>query len=196
MCSFDIQNMYTNIPNSDVISIINNILKTNPEILTKQKDIIHILWGFFKKFCSTFLFLRIYLFKMVDTWWQYKWTLLLHTLFFYSFHKLVWPYASVEQVHVFLAGTSSSCLRSHFLTASITLLSSSKWVPQKASLRDPKRRKSTEPDLGCRVDGAASSNPFWWCVPGFSGLCEGVQCHAGAIFLNNWIHTSSAYREL
>jgi hypothetical protein len=35
--------MYTNIPNSDVISIINNILKTNPEIVeTKQKDIIHI----------------------------------------------------------------------------------------------------------------------------------------------------------
>jgi hypothetical protein len=31
-----------------------------------------------------------------------------------------------------------SCLRSHFLTASVTLLSSSKWVPHKASLRDSK----------------------------------------------------------
>jgi hypothetical protein len=36
------------------------------------------------------------------------------------------------------------------------------------------------PDLGCRVDGAAPSNPFWWCVPEFSGLCKGVHCHAGA----------------
>jgi hypothetical protein len=35
-----------------------------------------------------------------------------------------------------------SCLHSHFLTASITLLSSSKRVPRKASLRDPKRWKS------------------------------------------------------
>jgi hypothetical protein len=44
MCSFNIENMYINIPKSDVISIINNILKTNPEIAeTKQKEIIHIL---------------------------------------------------------------------------------------------------------------------------------------------------------
>jgi hypothetical protein len=44
MCSFEIGNMYTNIPKSDVINIVNNILKTNPEIVkTNQKEIIHIL---------------------------------------------------------------------------------------------------------------------------------------------------------
>jgi hypothetical protein len=30
-----------------------------------------------------------------------------HTFFLHSLHELVGPYASVEQVHVFLAGTSS-----------------------------------------------------------------------------------------
>jgi hypothetical protein len=30
-----------------------------------------------------------------------------HTLFLHSLHQLIWPYASVEQVRVFLAGTSS-----------------------------------------------------------------------------------------
>jgi hypothetical protein len=30
-----------------------------------------------------------------------------HTTFLHSLHKLVQPYASVEQVHVFLAGTTS-----------------------------------------------------------------------------------------
>jgi hypothetical protein len=38
--------------------------------------------GLFKKFCPTFFFLRIYLFKMVEIWWQYKWMFLLHTLYF------------------------------------------------------------------------------------------------------------------
>jgi hypothetical protein len=32
MCSFDIENMYTNIPTVDTINIITNILKTNPGI--------------------------------------------------------------------------------------------------------------------------------------------------------------------
>jgi hypothetical protein len=44
MCSSDTENMCTNIPKSDVINIINNILKTNPEIVeTKQKEIMHML---------------------------------------------------------------------------------------------------------------------------------------------------------
>jgi hypothetical protein len=43
MCSFDIENMYTNIPKSYVINI-NNILKTISEIVkTNQKEIMHIL---------------------------------------------------------------------------------------------------------------------------------------------------------
>lgn len=44
MCSFDIQNMYINIPKSNVISIINNTLRTISEIVeTNQTGIIHIL---------------------------------------------------------------------------------------------------------------------------------------------------------
>jgi hypothetical protein len=43
MCSFDIENMYINIPKSDVMNIINSLLKTNSEIVeTNQKEIIHL----------------------------------------------------------------------------------------------------------------------------------------------------------
>jgi hypothetical protein len=43
-CSFDIVNMYTSIPKSDAINIINSILNTNAEIVeTNHKEIIQIL---------------------------------------------------------------------------------------------------------------------------------------------------------
>jgi hypothetical protein len=44
ICSFDIKNMYTNIPKEDIINIINNILNNNIEIQSNiQNEIIHIL---------------------------------------------------------------------------------------------------------------------------------------------------------
>jgi hypothetical protein len=44
ICSFDIENMYTNISNIDTINIISNIFKTNSEIKeSSQKERIHIL---------------------------------------------------------------------------------------------------------------------------------------------------------
>jgi hypothetical protein len=44
MCSFHIENMYTNIPNLEVINITESIIENNPEIIkTNQKEIINIL---------------------------------------------------------------------------------------------------------------------------------------------------------
>jgi hypothetical protein len=44
MCSFDIENMYTNIPRNSLINIVKNILQHNYEIEEKTKVIIiHIL---------------------------------------------------------------------------------------------------------------------------------------------------------
>jgi hypothetical protein len=44
ICSFDIENMYTNTPKRDAINIINNILESNPEInMNTWKEILHIL---------------------------------------------------------------------------------------------------------------------------------------------------------
>jgi hypothetical protein len=44
LCSFDITNMYTNIPKNEVINITKDILENNNEIGTKrQKETIHIL---------------------------------------------------------------------------------------------------------------------------------------------------------
>jgi hypothetical protein len=44
ICSFDIENMYTNIPKRYTINIINNIPESNPEINTIiRKAILHIL---------------------------------------------------------------------------------------------------------------------------------------------------------
>jgi hypothetical protein len=43
MCSFDIKNMYTNIPRKDIINIINNTLDNNVEIQSNiRKEIIYI----------------------------------------------------------------------------------------------------------------------------------------------------------
>jgi hypothetical protein len=43
-CSFDIENMYTNIPQAEIINIINNIIQNIQGIETNvQKEIIHIL---------------------------------------------------------------------------------------------------------------------------------------------------------
>jgi hypothetical protein len=44
ICSFDIKNMYTNIPRKDIINIINNILDNNTEIqVNVRKEITYIL---------------------------------------------------------------------------------------------------------------------------------------------------------
>jgi hypothetical protein len=44
MCSFDIENMYTNMPKSDTINVMDNILKTSRKVVeTNQKGMIHIL---------------------------------------------------------------------------------------------------------------------------------------------------------
>jgi hypothetical protein len=44
ICSFHIENMYTNIPRKDIINIINNVLQNNTEIqLNIRNDIIYIL---------------------------------------------------------------------------------------------------------------------------------------------------------
>jgi hypothetical protein len=44
LCSFDIENMYTNIPKNNIISVINNILRYIHKIDYKiQKEITHIL---------------------------------------------------------------------------------------------------------------------------------------------------------
>jgi hypothetical protein len=44
LCSFDIENMYTNIPKEDIKNIVYNISKNNYEIEENtQKEIIHIL---------------------------------------------------------------------------------------------------------------------------------------------------------
>jgi hypothetical protein len=44
MCSFDIENMYTNIPRKHIMNITNNILENNTEIQSKiRKEIIYIL---------------------------------------------------------------------------------------------------------------------------------------------------------
>jgi hypothetical protein len=44
ICSFDIENIYTNIPRKDVINIINNILENNTEIqFNVRNEIIYIL---------------------------------------------------------------------------------------------------------------------------------------------------------
>jgi hypothetical protein len=44
ICSFDIENMYTNIPKINTISIICNLLGGNPEInMNIQKEILHTL---------------------------------------------------------------------------------------------------------------------------------------------------------
>jgi hypothetical protein len=44
MCSFNVENMYTNIPKSGVINVITNALLTNPEIeKINQKEILHTL---------------------------------------------------------------------------------------------------------------------------------------------------------
>jgi ribosomal protein S20 len=43
LCSFDIQNIYTNIPKIGIINIINTIIENNQEIdRIVQKEIIHI----------------------------------------------------------------------------------------------------------------------------------------------------------
>jgi hypothetical protein len=44
ICSFDIKNMYTNIPRKDIINITNNVLENNIQIeVSTQKEIIHIM---------------------------------------------------------------------------------------------------------------------------------------------------------
>jgi hypothetical protein len=43
ICSFDIENVYTNIPRKDIINTNNNILENNIEIEATQKKIIYIL---------------------------------------------------------------------------------------------------------------------------------------------------------
>jgi hypothetical protein len=44
ICSFDIENMYTNIPKIDIINIINNILENNQETDRNiQKETLHIV---------------------------------------------------------------------------------------------------------------------------------------------------------
>jgi hypothetical protein len=43
ICSFDIENMYRNIPKIDIINVINNILENNTEIhLNIRNEIIYI----------------------------------------------------------------------------------------------------------------------------------------------------------
>jgi hypothetical protein len=44
ICSFDIENIYTNIPKREIINVINNVLENNTEILLSiRNEIIHIL---------------------------------------------------------------------------------------------------------------------------------------------------------
>jgi hypothetical protein len=44
ICSFDIENMYTNIPKIYSVKIIGNVLGSNPEInMNIQKELLHIL---------------------------------------------------------------------------------------------------------------------------------------------------------
>jgi hypothetical protein len=44
MYSFDIENMYTNIPKRNIVNTINNILENNSEVhMNVLKEIIHIL---------------------------------------------------------------------------------------------------------------------------------------------------------
>jgi hypothetical protein len=44
LCSFDVENMYTNIPKIDIINIINTIIENNQEIGSNiQKETIRIL---------------------------------------------------------------------------------------------------------------------------------------------------------
>jgi hypothetical protein len=71
-CSFDIENMYTNIPILDTINIISNILKDNPQNNEKiQKEILYIT--------QTILFvciLTITLCNLINSHWteSYKYT--------------------------------------------------------------------------------------------------------------------------
>jgi hypothetical protein len=44
ICSFEIENMYTNVPKRNIMNIINNILEKNSEVhMNIQKEIMHIL---------------------------------------------------------------------------------------------------------------------------------------------------------
>jgi hypothetical protein len=43
ICSLNIQNMYINIPRTEVTNIIANILKMNSSINNSRKEVIHIL---------------------------------------------------------------------------------------------------------------------------------------------------------
>jgi hypothetical protein len=42
MCSFDIENMYTNIPKTEVVNIIKNVIENNPGTMN-QKEVIDTL---------------------------------------------------------------------------------------------------------------------------------------------------------
>jgi hypothetical protein len=49
ICSFDIENMYTNIPRKEVINITNNILENNVEIEASTREEIIFIMGIIMK---------------------------------------------------------------------------------------------------------------------------------------------------
>ena len=103
-------------------------------------------------------FLGNYLLRMYEIHTQYNWMFPLHALFSHIISIYVYGLtpARNKEMHAFMYQLASYS-RSHALTARITLLSSSNFVPSSASFSDQKDENLTAPDQG----GGAQSNGIW-----------------------------------